>query len=119
MMEPSTSTGASAGSIKSTGVPDVTILPSEVKEICQRLERIEENMTICHRLDRLEAKLDDVGQQRETQLQTNALLNQILSELSRLSHTLSTRYHHQESGQDPTDLGSGITIVVPHSQHLE
>ncbi|XP_071548847.1 uncharacterized protein [Panulirus ornatus] len=119
MMEPSTSTGAPGGSMKSSAVTNCTILPHEVQEICQRLEHLEENMAICQRLDRLEAKLDVAAQQHETQLQTNALLTQVLSELSRLSHTLSTRYHHQESGQDSTDLGSGITIVVPHSQHLE
>nr|XP_045625534.1 uncharacterized protein LOC123774891 isoform X1 [Procambarus clarkii] len=118
-MEPSTSCGASGGSVKLTGTPNGVILPGEIKEVCQRLERLEKNVAICRRLDRLEARLDDTAQQREAQQQTNSLLAQVLSELSRLSRTLSTRYHHSGSGQDHADLGGGITIVVPHSQHLE
>ncbi|XP_053644245.1 uncharacterized protein [Cherax quadricarinatus] len=118
-IKPSTSDGAPGRCVRLTEVPNSVILPGEVKEVCQRLERLEKNVAILHRLDRLEAKLDDATQQQEAQQQTNSLLTQVLSELSRLSRTLSTRYSHSGPGQDQTDLGAGITIVVPHSQHLE
>ncbi|XP_042223069.1 uncharacterized protein LOC121867269 [Homarus americanus] len=116
-MEPSTS--APGGSVRLTSEQNATVLPGDVKEICQRLEHIEENLAVCRRLDRLEAKLDDAAKQREAQRHTNSLLTQVLSELSRLSRTLSSRYLHQGTGHDQTDLGAGITIVVPHNQHLD
>lgn len=91
--------------------------PGDIREVCQRLENIEENMAICHRLDHLEAQLDSAAEQRRAQKQTNTLLSQVLTELSALRHTLSRRPAHNV--QDPTDLSSGITIVVPQSQQLQ
>ncbi|KAK3875521.1 hypothetical protein Pcinc_019619 [Petrolisthes cinctipes] len=93
------------------------LLPSEIQEVCDRLDRVEENMAVCRRLEHLEARLDDVSQQQQAQSETNLLLTQVLSELSRLSHAITNRYNTQTS-TDPTDLSTGITIVVPHSQQL-
>lgn len=94
-----------------------SLLPSELQEVCDRLDRVEENMAICRRLDQMEARLDDVAQHQQAQNETNILLSQVLSELSRLSHVLTNRYQTQ-STTDSTDLSTGITIVVPHSQHM-
>ncbi|XP_066951709.1 uncharacterized protein [Macrobrachium rosenbergii] len=88
-------------------------LPSEIQELCVRLDRIEENLGVCRRLERLEEKIDVGREQREIQHQTNTLLNEILSELSRLNRNLSTR--QQGPNQESGDLSSGITIVVPDS----
>ncbi|XP_050725103.1 uncharacterized protein LOC127002888 [Eriocheir sinensis] len=92
--------------------------PAELHEVCQRLEKIEENMAVSRRLDSLEAQLDFAAEQRRAQQQTNSLLNQVLIELSGLRRTLSTQNTQKMGSQDPTDLASGITIVVPHSQQL-
>lgn len=91
--------------------------PGDIREVCQRLENIEENMAICRRLDHLEAQLDSAAEQRRAQQQTNTLLSQVLTELSALRRTLSTRPAHKV--QDPTELSSGITIVMPKSQQLQ
>ncbi|KAG0726021.1 hypothetical protein GWK47_037436 [Chionoecetes opilio] len=88
-----------------------TFHSGDIREVCQRLENIEENMAICSRLDHLEAQLDASAEQRQTQQQTNVLLGQVLSELSSLRRALSTRYAHKVQSQDPADLSSGITIV--------
>ncbi|XP_045109033.1 uncharacterized protein LOC123503386 isoform X2 [Portunus trituberculatus] len=100
-----------AGTVKNA------LQPGDIREVCQRLENIEENMAICRRLDHLEAQLDGAAEQRRAQQQTNTLLSQVLTELSALRRTLSTRPVHKI--QDPTDLSSGITIVVPQSQQLQ
>lgn len=110
--EPSSRTTAAEGTQK-----DV-VQPADVRELLQRLENIEENMAISQRLDNLEAQLDFSAEQRRVQQQSNSLLSQVLNELATLRRTLSSRHDPKMAGQDPTDLASGITIVVPHSQHL-
>lgn len=100
------------------GAPRDAFQPAELQEVCQRLEKIEENMAVSRRLDSLEAQLDFAAEQRRAQQQTNSLLNQVLSELSALRRTLSAQNTQKMGSQDPADLASGITIVVPHSQHL-
>ncbi|XP_047483114.1 uncharacterized protein LOC125035056 [Penaeus chinensis] len=119
MREPPITSSMVSGSARSPNLLDGAVTPGELQEVCLRLERLEENLAISRRLERLEARLDDAAQQREAQHQTNALLSQVLSEISRLSRTLTTRFSSQATVQESTDLGSGITIVVPHSQHLE
>lgn len=104
-----------SGRVTTVGTAKDTFHPGDIREVCQRLENIEENMAICRRLDHLEAKLDTTTEQRRAQQQTNALLGQVLTELSALRRTLSTHHAHK----DPTDLSSGITIVVPQSQQLQ
>lgn len=119
MREPPVTASMASGSARSPNLLDGAVTPGELQEVCLRLERLEENLAISRRLERLEARLDDAAQQREAQHQTNALLSQVLSEISRLSRTLTNRFSSQATVQESTDLGSGITIVVPHSQHLE
>lgn len=119
MREPPVTASMASGSARSPNLLDGAVTPGELQEVCLRLERLEENLAISKRLERLEARLDDAAQQREAQHQTNALLSQVLSEISRLSRTLTNRFSSQATVQESTDLGSGITIVVPHSQHLE
>ncbi|XP_068207279.1 uncharacterized protein [Palaemon carinicauda] len=97
-----------------SGIVGDTRCSSEIQqELCSRLDRIEENLGICRRLDRLEEKIDVGREQREIQNQTNMLLSQVLSELSRLSRNLLVR--QQGRSQESSDLTSGITIVVPDS----
>lgn len=110
---PEPSSRTSAGSAQKE-----IIQPADIQEVCQRLESIEENMAVSRRLDNLEARLDFAAEQRRGQQQTNSLLNQVLRELSALRRTLSSQNTAKMAGQDPADLASGITIVVPHSQHL-
>ncbi|XP_063880107.1 uncharacterized protein LOC135111095 isoform X2 [Scylla paramamosain] len=105
-----------SGRTTTTGTAKDALQSGDIREICQRLENIEENMAICRRLDHLEAQLDAAAEHRRAQQQTNTLLSQVLTELSALRRTLSTRPAHKV--QDPTDLSSGITIVVPQSQQL-
>lgn len=110
---------ATSGRAMTASTTKGTLHPGDIQEVCQRLENIEENMAICRRLDHLEAQLDTASEQHRAQQQTNALLGQVLTELSTLRRTLSIRHSHKVHGQDSTDLSSGITIVVPQSQQLQ
>ncbi|KAK7082124.1 hypothetical protein SK128_024751 [Halocaridina rubra] len=87
---------------------------NEIREIHRRLTELEERIQICNRLDNLEAKLDSAQQHLEIQSETNTLLGRVLSELSRLGSGLNLRFD-QGMRQESTDLGAGITIVVPNS----
>lgn len=116
--EPSTSSRNLGRSVKSKVMPNRTSHPGELREVCQKLEYIEENIEICHRLDRLEARLDETSQLHAAHRKTNMLLAKILSELSRLSRALNTHTQEQESSQETTDVNSGITIFVPRSQNV-